>query len=163
MASSVRGETESNFDITVAADGSGNFTKISEAVAAAPAHSDRRYYIKIKAGTYVENVIVGTDKTNLVFIGDDMDKTIITSNRSNKTGYGTIDTATVGKFLHILSYVTCMLLCKNNDVQLAYGSSQLLLLSDNRSINYVSMINICFSFCFGYFIRNKKVVVAFSI
>ncbi|KAK1387464.1 Pectinesterase [Heracleum sosnowskyi] len=84
-----------NFDMVVAQDGSGSFTKISEAVAAAPINSLRKYYIKINAGTYNERVQVGYDKKNLVFVGDGMDMTIITFGRSTSSGYSIIDTPTV--------------------------------------------------------------------
>lgn len=84
-----------NFDIVVAQDGSGSFTRISDAVAAAPINSLRKYYIKINAGTYNERVQVGYEKRNLVFIGDGMDLTVITFDRSTQAGYGVSDTATV--------------------------------------------------------------------
>lgn len=86
-------------DIIVAKDGSGKFTKISEAVSAAPNHSARKFYIKIKAGTYVERIHIGMEKTNLAFTGDGMDVTIITYNRSNHTGYNIIESATVGNLV----------------------------------------------------------------
>lgn len=90
------------FDVVVARDGSGNFAKIAEAVAAAPYHSTEKYYIKIKSGTYVEHIRIGMEKTNLIFVGDGMDVTIITNSRSNHTGYSIFESATVGKslFLH---------------------------------------------------------------
>lgn len=105
FAAIIQGEPESQFDVIVAKDGSGNFTQISEAVSAAPDHSNQKYYIKIKAGTYVERVQVGIEKTNLAFIGDGMDETIITYDRSNQTGYGTIESASVGKFLIFLFFI----------------------------------------------------------
>ncbi|WOH15834.1 hypothetical protein DCAR_0935380 [Daucus carota subsp. sativus] len=83
-----------NFDLVVAQDGSGSFTQISEAVAAAPINSLRKFYIKINAGTYNERVQVGYDKKNLAFIGDGMDSTIITFGRSTEAGYILTDTAT---------------------------------------------------------------------
>ena len=85
------------FDVVVARDGSGNFDKISEAVAAAPDRSSEKYYIRIKRGTYAEHIRIGTEKTNLVFVGDGMDVTIITNSRSNHSGYSIFESATVGK------------------------------------------------------------------
>ncbi|CAK9145690.1 unnamed protein product [Ilex paraguariensis] len=81
--------------ITVAQDGSGNFTTISDAVDAAPTYSKQTYYIQIKAGTYAEYIIVGVKKTNIAFIGDGIGATIITGNKSNGTHYSTYDSATV--------------------------------------------------------------------
>ena len=39
-------------DVTVAADGSGDYLTVEAAVAAAPTGSSKRYIIKIKAGVY---------------------------------------------------------------------------------------------------------------
>ncbi|XWS70141.1 hypothetical protein CRYUN_Cryun03dG0023700 [Craigia yunnanensis] len=51
-------------DVTVVADGNGDFRMVSEA--AAPERSTRRYIIKIKDGVYRENVDVPRRKTNLI-------------------------------------------------------------------------------------------------
>lgn len=84
-------------DVTVAADGSGNYRTIGAAVAAAPAGSGKRYIIKIKAGVYRENVEVPKGKTNLMFIGDGQRNTIVTARRNVKEGGTTFNSATVGK------------------------------------------------------------------
>ncbi|KAL7184680.1 hypothetical protein ACSBR2_026761 [Camellia fascicularis] len=81
---------------TVAQDGSGNFTRIADAILAAPNYSKRRYYIKIKAGFYRENIFVGEQKTNLTFVGDGMNKKVISGNKSYGGGFKTYDTATAG-------------------------------------------------------------------
>lgn len=44
----------------------------------------------------MENVFVGKKKQNIVLIGDGMDRTVISGNRSNTTGFSTYETATVG-------------------------------------------------------------------
>ncbi|XP_017983421.1 PREDICTED: pectinesterase [Theobroma cacao] len=82
-------------DVTVAADGSGDFRTVSEAVAAAPERSTRRYIIKIKAGVYKENVDVPRGKTNLMFVGDGRVNTIITASRNVVDGSTTFNSATV--------------------------------------------------------------------
>ncbi|KAK2990203.1 hypothetical protein RJ640_014655, partial [Escallonia rubra] len=92
----LEGKAEPHFDATVAADGSGRFRTISEAISASPDHSLQKYYIKIKAGTYMERVYVGPEKTNIVLVGDGMGITVVTYNRSNRTGWDTINSATVG-------------------------------------------------------------------
>ncbi|XP_059285671.1 pectinesterase-like [Lycium ferocissimum] len=66
------------------------------AVAAAPNNSVAYYYIKIKQGTYNEYVQIESWKTNIVFIGEGMGKTIISGNKSYVGGIGTAYTATVG-------------------------------------------------------------------
>lgn len=85
-------------DVVVAADGSGNYRTVSEAVAAAPEGSSRRYIIKIKAGVYRENVDVPKKKINLMFVGDGRTNTIITGSRNVVDGSTTFNSATVGKF-----------------------------------------------------------------
>ncbi|XP_051114016.1 pectinesterase-like [Andrographis paniculata] len=82
-------------DVTVAADGSGNYRTVSEAVAAAPSGSSRRYVIRIKAGVYRENVEIPRSKTNLMFVGDGRTTTIITANRNVVDGSTTFRSATV--------------------------------------------------------------------
>ncbi|PHT88973.1 Pectinesterase 2 [Capsicum annuum] len=85
----------SPFDTIVALDGSGDFKSITEALQAAPDNSERRYNIKIKEGIYNEYVFVHKNKTNITFIGEGTDRTIITGSKSNGTGFKTNETATV--------------------------------------------------------------------
>lgn len=82
-------------DVTVAADGSGDFKTVSAAVAAAPLKSTKRYIIRIKAGVYRENVEVPKKKTNLMFLGDGRKNTIITGNKNVVDGSTTFKSATV--------------------------------------------------------------------
>ena len=86
-------------DVVVAADGSGNFRTVSEAVRAAPNKSNRRYVIKIKAGVYNENVEVPKAKTNIMFVGDGSSRTTITGSRNFVDGSTTFHSATVGMFI----------------------------------------------------------------
>ncbi|KAK4774597.1 hypothetical protein SAY86_009532 [Trapa natans] len=82
-------------DITVAADGSGNYRTVAEAVAAAPSKSSTRFIIRIKAGVYRENVEVPSSKINLMFVGDGRMTTIITASRNVVDGSTTFNSATV--------------------------------------------------------------------
>ncbi|KAL7133324.1 hypothetical protein ABFS83_12G133000 [Erythranthe nasuta] len=82
-------------DVTVAADGSGNYRTVAAAVAAAPERSSRRYVIRIKAGVYRENVEIPKSKTNLMFVGDGQATTIITGSRNVVDGSTTFNSATV--------------------------------------------------------------------
>ncbi|XP_060178392.1 probable pectinesterase 56 [Lycium barbarum] len=66
----------------VAQDGSGNYNTIMAAVLAAPTNSIENYYIQIKEGTYNECVQIEEWQTNIVLIGEGMDKTIILGNKS---------------------------------------------------------------------------------
>ncbi|CAD6222569.1 unnamed protein product [Miscanthus lutarioriparius] len=84
-------------DLVVAKDGSGNFTTVGEAVAAAPNNSEARFVIYIKAGGYFENVEVGSEKTNLMFVGDGMWKTVIKASRNVVDNSTTFRSATLGQ------------------------------------------------------------------
>ncbi|XAR51305.1 Pectinesterase [Bertholletia excelsa] len=81
--------------VVVAADGTGDFKTVSEAVEAAPEKSKTRHVIRIKAGVYNENVIVPKKKTNLMFVGDGNSTTIITGSRNVVDGSTTYHSATV--------------------------------------------------------------------
>lgn len=84
-------------NVTVAADGSGNFTSVMEAVAAAPDYSVLRYVIYVKKGVYNENVEIGKKKWNLMVIGDGIGVTVISGDRSFGDGWTTFRSATFGK------------------------------------------------------------------
>jgi len=66
------------FDFTVAADGSGDFTTVQEAINAVPDFRKNRTAIFIKTGIYKEKLTLSASKTNVTFIGEDVDKTILT-------------------------------------------------------------------------------------
>lgn len=82
-------------NVVVAADGSGDFTTVSAAVAAAPSGSTSRYVIRIAAGVYRENVDIPSGKRNLMFLGSGRTSTIITGSRSVVGGSTTFNSATV--------------------------------------------------------------------
>lgn len=82
--------------LTVAADGTGNFTTITEAVNFAPNNSYDRTIIHIKQGVYEENVEIPSNKANIVLLGAGSDVTIITGNRSVASGWTTFRSATLG-------------------------------------------------------------------
>ncbi|KAH1195618.1 putative pectinesterase/pectinesterase inhibitor 41 [Glycine max] len=84
--------------VTVSQDGSGNFTTINDAIAAAPNKSvstDGYFLIYVTAGVYEENVSVDKKKTYLMMVGDGINKTIITGNRSVVDGWTTFSSATL--------------------------------------------------------------------
>ncbi|PON66301.1 Pectinesterase inhibitor domain containing protein [Trema orientale] len=83
--------------VTVSQDGSGNFTTINDAVTAAPnntAASDGYFLIYVTAGLYEEYVSIAKNKRNLMMIGDGINRTIITGNRSVVDGWTTFNSAT---------------------------------------------------------------------
>lgn len=84
--------------VTVSQDGSGNFTLISDAVAAAPNNtngSDGYFLIYVKAGVYEEYVTIDKKKKYVMMIGDGINQTIITGNRNVVDNYTTFNSATL--------------------------------------------------------------------
>jgi pectinesterase len=67
-----------NYDAIVAADGSGTYTNIQSAIAAAPTNGAKPFVILIRPGTYQGQVIVPKTKRRLQFVGEETAKTIIT-------------------------------------------------------------------------------------
>ena len=96
------------FNATVAQDGSADFKTVSEAVSVAPRNSMARYSIRVKPGRYFERVVIDSDITNLSLIGDDPKTTTIVFNRSNSTGFGTNDTASLSKSTIYFSIICCV-------------------------------------------------------
>ncbi|XP_010271267.1 PREDICTED: pectinesterase-like [Nelumbo nucifera] len=84
----------SQADVVVAADGSGNYKTISEAVAASSKRSGKRFVIYVKKGVYKENVEIKA--SNIMLIGDGIDATIVTDSKNAQDGSTTFRTATVG-------------------------------------------------------------------
>ncbi|NUT48336.1 MAG: pectin esterase [Saccharothrix sp.] len=84
---------------TVAADGTGRYRTVQEAVDAAPANSSARTVITIKAGTYRQVVTVPATKTNITFqgLGSSPSQTVLVFNNSAYT-HGTSNSASV--FVH---------------------------------------------------------------
>ncbi|KAL8492635.1 hypothetical protein ACS0TY_024000 [Phlomoides rotata] len=81
--------------LTVAADGSGNFTTVSGAINFAPNNSVERVIIYIREGFYQENVEIPSWKPNIVLLGDGSDVTIISGSRSVGDGWTTFRSATL--------------------------------------------------------------------
>ncbi|XP_022138294.1 probable pectinesterase/pectinesterase inhibitor 20 isoform X2 [Momordica charantia] len=83
--------------VVVSQDGSGNFLTITEAVDAAPNNSvaaNGYFLIYITAGVYQEYVSIPSKKKYLLMIGDGINQTIITGNRSVADGWTTFNSAT---------------------------------------------------------------------
>ncbi|MGO4819052.1 pectinesterase family protein [Flavobacterium sp. W22_SRS_FP1] len=67
-----------DFNIIVAQDGSGDFTKIQDAINAAKAFPDDRIIIFVKNGVYYEKVKIYSWNPKITLIGESREKTIIT-------------------------------------------------------------------------------------
>ncbi|KAK9726339.1 hypothetical protein RND81_05G207100 [Saponaria officinalis] len=87
--------------VTVSLDGSGNFTAVNDAVSAAPNNTDGSegyFLIYVMSGVYEENVAIDKKKKFIMMIGDGINQTVITGNRSVVDNFTTFNSATFGKF-----------------------------------------------------------------
>ena len=101
LACTVFGQTKpQKYDIIVAADGTGNFKTVQEAINAAPDNQSFRTTIYIHKGVYKEKVTVPSTKKNLTLIGEDLSKTILTYDdyHPKVVGKDTINTNTSFSF-----------------------------------------------------------------
>ena len=67
-----------DYDFIVATDGTGDFRTVQEAINAVPHFRKNETRIFIKNGIYKEKLVLAGSKTNVVFIGEDRDQTILT-------------------------------------------------------------------------------------
>jgi pectinesterase len=95
MASSVDVLGKGVCEIVVAKNGSGDVSTIQEAVDKVPVNNVSRCFIKIKPGTYNEQVKIPSSKPYISFIGEDASKTTITYKISNKDVGSTMAAYTV--------------------------------------------------------------------
>lgn len=95
-SSSVENSVASAGAVTVAQDGSGQYTSVQAAVDAAPEGALERFTIYIRQGRYEETVRIPATKTYLALVGDGMGQSIITGRRNAQMpGITTYDSATV--------------------------------------------------------------------
>ncbi len=66
------------YNLTVAKDGSGNYTTVQAAIDAAPTNGTSAYTIFIKNGTYKEKITVASNKTFITLIGESVANVILT-------------------------------------------------------------------------------------
>lgn len=88
---------EKKYTIVVARDGTGDFRNIQDAVESIQAfRPGERTTVFIKKGIYKEKLIIPTWITNVVFIGEDLENTVITwDDHANINKMGTFRTHTV--------------------------------------------------------------------
>jgi pectinesterase len=73
--------TTPRVDTVVAADGSGQYTSLQEAISAAPMRTDPatpRWVILVKPGTYTERIYVQRERGNIHVLGEDAKSTVVT-------------------------------------------------------------------------------------
>lgn len=66
------------YDFVVAKDGSGDFKTVQDAINAVPDFRKNRTTVFIKKGSYKEKLILPASKTNVTFIGEELESTILT-------------------------------------------------------------------------------------
>lgn len=75
----------------------GQFQTIGEALESVPLKNATPFVIYVKAGTYVEDVLVTKKMWNVIMIGDGMDKTVISGSKNVVDGTPTFRTAPFSK------------------------------------------------------------------
>ncbi|KAL2644080.1 hypothetical protein R1flu_011667 [Riccia fluitans] len=83
------------YTIVVDQSGKGNFRTINSAIEAIPKGSSDRFVIHVKAGTYKENVKIGSGMGPITLQGEGYDKTKITYNLNAGKAGGTLKSASV--------------------------------------------------------------------
>ncbi|KAF8014898.1 hypothetical protein BT93_H0636 [Corymbia citriodora subsp. variegata] len=89
--------------VVVSQDGTGNFTTINDAIAVAPNNTNGAngyFLIYVTAGVYQEYVSIAKNKNYLMMIGDGINQTVITGNRSVANGWTTFNSATFAVVAH---------------------------------------------------------------
>lgn len=73
------------YDIVVAEDGSGNYESVQSAIDAIPLESDDETRVFIKSGRYKEKLTLSEAKTNVTFIGESAEDTVLTYDDNHYT------------------------------------------------------------------------------
>jgi pectinesterase len=69
---------ENNYDAVVSFDGSGSYTTIQDAIAAAPDHGAKAFTILVKPGVYQGQFMIPKAKNHVRLIGEEMENTVLT-------------------------------------------------------------------------------------
>lgn len=78
LVCTANGAKAQHYDFVVAQDGSGDFVRVQDAIDAVPDLRANETVIFIKKGIYKEKLILPGSKTNVTFIGEDANNTILT-------------------------------------------------------------------------------------
>lgn len=89
-------------DVTVASDGTGEVRTLKEAVEKIPKKSKTRFVVYVKAGSYVENIVLEKYHWNVMIYGDGAAATIFSGRKNYVDGTATFDTATFGEFISFI-------------------------------------------------------------
>ncbi|KAK9098915.1 hypothetical protein Syun_025960 [Stephania yunnanensis] len=80
-------------DLTVAKDGTGTHRTIQDAINAVVKKNKMRTVIYVKAGVYLENVVIDKAHWNIYMYGEDSSKTVVSGNLNKIEGTPTFSTA----------------------------------------------------------------------
>jgi len=84
------GQQTASYNFVVAADGSGDFGSVQEAINAVPDFRKAATIIFIKKGSYKEKLTLPASKTNVTLVGEDVNATVLTwddyASRKNRFG-----------------------------------------------------------------------------
>ena len=92
-----------HYDFVVAADGTGDFSTVQAAIDAVPDFRKATTTIFIKKGTYTEKLTLAASKTNVAFLGEEVNTTVLTwddyASRKNRFGEEIGTTGSSGFFV----------------------------------------------------------------
>lgn len=92
------------FDFVVAADSTGDFFRVQDAINAVPPLRNKRTYIFIKKGIYKEKLILPPTAVNVTFVGEELMATILTfddfASRKNRFGESIGTSASASFFIY---------------------------------------------------------------
>ncbi len=90
LAQTTKIDTLQTYDFIVATDGSGDFHSVQDAIDAVPPLRKKRTRIFIKNGIYKEKLVLPPTATEVTFVGENVEKTILTfddfASRQNRFG-----------------------------------------------------------------------------
>lgn len=98
----------------MAQDGSGNYKTINGAVdslAKLGENRPQRVIIYVKSGVYKEKVDIRRELKNIMFVGDGIDKTIVTGDGNVRDGATTFTSATFGKPYYMVYLQNLIKIC----------------------------------------------------
>ncbi len=129
------------YDCIIAADGSGDYASIQEAVDAAPADRIKPWLIFVKNGEYKGHVNIPANKPMLHFIGQDRDKAVILDDRTSGP-YSTSDGATITIYSNDCLFENITLENSHGHIQQSGPQALALNTSGDRTIfNNVAMLS----------------------
>jgi pectinesterase len=112
--------------ITVARDGSGDFTTVQAAIQAVPDHNQQVFTIFIRNGVYTEKIFIDSLKSFITLVGEDKFNTILTYNdhtgKISPSGQ-TISTRTSWSFKVLADHFTARNLSFRNDAGFNAGQA----------------------------------------